>query len=1013
MNLNFLKYLHRSASLAAVTGLLLAVVSVELVAAPKPLSCSITPDGGTATAGVPIQFTGMTQGGKGQKSYLWDFSDGSGVPGASTDTTVAVTYSTVGGPFAVLLDVSTSDESVSCSTTVTVIDGGGGNTPPIANDNTYTTDKDTALNVAAPGVLGNDTDIDGDPLTAVLDTNVSSGSLTLNANGSVDYTPNAGFTGQDSFSYFAHDGTEPSASAATVTIFVIDTGGNAPPIASPDSYSTDMNTELNVVAPGVLSNDSDPDGDPITAVLATDVSNGSLILNADGSLSYTPNTDFTGQDSFSYFAHDGTQTSVAPPATVTIDVIDTTPSTPGEDLFRAKCLMCHGEYGAGGYAHRSVRGARADRIRNAMTKWPEMAFLQYLTDAELNDIETYLASVPRGDRLPRNGDVVNGEAQFRTSCTYCHSYGGAPIEPPRPGPDLMNSVLTMSDTWLGAWIDFPAEMVAAGAYDEAQLANYPYLMPDLLHPPADVWDMVDFLVTQGSTPITDTPPKALTPEEFEASRQDYFNLCAGCHGLYRTGATGPDIGAARSQAIGTDGLRAIITYGTPAGMGNFGQTGILTAQQITDLAAYLQLPPPDAPPLPMADIQASWDLVVPVASRPTAPQHSRNWQNFTGVVLRDAGQVAIFDGDTNEEIARLSTGFAVHILRSSSSGRYFYAIGRDGLVTMIDLWSTVPTIVANVKGCHDARSIDASKYNGLLGNFEDTYLIEGCYWPPQYVVYDGLTLEPKQRVDLPMTDINGQPLVENRVASIVASHNDPVWVVSQKEAGYVSIVDYGDEIGQGFPIVANIATAKFLHDGGFDHTGDYFLVAANASNKMVVVDLVTQSLAALIDTDAVPHPGRGVNWFDPDYGWVNATSHIGAGRVLVYGADPVGRPDVAWQVVRDIALPSAGSLFIKSHPNSPWVLVDMTLSATGDEKDICAISKATGALDRCFQVASNGRAVHFEFNMDGSEVMVSDWDPNGAVIVLDGTTLNEVRRFVNLQTPTGKFNVYNTAHDIY
>ena len=91
----------------------------------------------------------------------------------------------------------------------------------------------------------------------------------------------------------------------------------------------------------------------------------------------------------------------------------------------------------------------------------------------------------------------------------------------------------------------------------------------------------------------------------------------------------------------------------------------------------------------------------------------------------------------------------------------------------------------------------------------------------------------------------------------------------------------------------------------------------------------------------------------------------------------------------------------------------MTLSATGFDKDICAISKATGALDRCFTVATNGKAVHFEFNMDGSEVMVSDWDPDGAVIVLDSTTLTEIRRFVNLTTPTGKFNVYNTAHDIY
>jgi nitrite reductase (NO-forming)/hydroxylamine reductase len=163
----------------------------------------------------------------------------------------------------------------------------------------------------------------------------------------------------------------------------------------------------------------------------------------------------------------------------------------------------------------------------------------------------------------------------------------------------------------------------------------------------------------------------------------------------------------------------------------------------------------------------------------------------------------------------------------------------------------------------------------------------------------------------------------------------------------------------------------------------------------------------------VPHPGRGVNWEDPVYGWVNATSHIGEGKITVYGADPVLRPDVAWQIVREITLPSSGSLFVKSHLASPWVLVDMTLSATGFDKDICAISKATGTLDRCFTVATNGKAVHFEFNQDGSEVWVSDWAADGAVIVLDSTTLTEIRRFTGLTTPTGKFNVYNTAHDIY
>jgi len=682
----------------------------------------------------------------------------------------------------------------------------------------------------------------------------------------------------------------------------------------------------------------------------------------------------------------------------------------GKVLYDAKCAMCHGDSGEGGYSHKNIKGIGLTFIRLGIQTEPDMAFLKDLTLSELNDIKNYLATASGESLLPLVADIDKGEQQFRASCSYCHSLGNPPIEPPRPGPDLLDVTTKHSAAWIGAWIDNPQKMIDAGAYDREKLAKFPYVMQDLGHSAVDVQNIVAFLAAQiEKGPIITSAPVILTDEQFEASKQDYFNNCAGCHGLYRTGATGPNITELRTQAIGTDGIRSMVTYGSPAGMGNFGQAGELSATQITNLAAYLQLPPPDAPPLPMVDIQASWELLVPVDERPTAPQHTRNWENYTGVILRDAGQVAIFDGDTNEELVKLSTGFAVHILRSSWNGRYTYVIGRDGKVTLIDLWTPLPSIVANVKGCHDARSVESSKFKG----FEDKYLIEGCYWPPQYIIYDGLTLEPIQRVDVPMDDIEGETLIENRVASIIASPHDPIWVVSLKEAGFVAVVDYSDPAELDFPIVSNIATAKFLHDGGLDHTGSYYIVAANANNKMVVVDLVNQDLEAMFDTGLIPHPGRGVNWEDPEYGWVNATSHIGEGKVSVYGADPINRPDIAWQVVREIPLPSAGSLFIKSHYASPWVIVDMATSATGYEKDICAISKATGTLDRCFKVASNGRAVHIEFNKGGSEVWVSDWHPDGAVIVLDSTTLQELRRFVNLQTPTGKFNVFNTAHDIY
>ena len=551
-----------------------------------------------------------------------------------------------------------------------------------------------------------------------------------------------------------------------------------------------------------------------------------------------------------------------------------------------------------------------------------------------------------------------------------------------------------------------ADTLARTGYGRQLLATWGYQMPDFHLTEEQIDNIQAFLSYQDEIgPLSFTPPAILSEVEFEEAKDLYFNRCAGCHGLYRTGATGPDIGEERATWIGTDGLGAMLRVGTPRGMPDFGQSNILSENDITKLASFLQDPPPEAPDLPMSEIQASWELMVPVADRPATPQTARDWENFFGVVLRDAGKIAIFDGDNHEEISRVDVGFAVHILRSSASGRYFYAIGRDGVVTLIDLWASTPNVVARVKGCHDARSVDGSKFVG----YEDQYLIEGCYWPPQYVTFDGLTLEPHNRVDLPMTSIDGEPLLENRVAAIVASDFAPVWVVNQKESGYVGIVDYSQP---GAPMVANIATERFLHDGGWDHTKRYFMTAANASNKMVIVDAVTQSLVTSFEVGDVPHPGRGANWLDLDYGWVNATPHIGSPFVSVYGADPVGNPENAWKVVRQIALPAAGSLFIKTHPNSPWVLVDMTLSSTND-KQICAISKATGTVDHCFDVAIAGKAVHMEFNSDGSEVWISDWaSEGGGQVILDGTTLNEINR-ISLPATTGKFNVTNTANDVY
>jgi hypothetical protein len=170
-------------------------------------------------------------------------------------------------------------------------------------------------------VLSNDTDVDHDPLTAALDTNPTHGTIALNADGSFVYTPEANFSGADAFTYHASDAFGGSA-PATVSITVL--AVNTPPVATADAYSTPEDTPLQITTAAQqmpLQNDVDPEGAPLTAMLVTPPSHGTLVFNlggTPGAFSYVPDLNFNGSDSFTYSASDGQVTSA--PATVSIAV---------------------------------------------------------------------------------------------------------------------------------------------------------------------------------------------------------------------------------------------------------------------------------------------------------------------------------------------------------------------------------------------------------------------------------------------------------------------------------------------------------------------------------------------------------------------------------------------------------------------------------------------------------------------------------------------------------------------
>jgi nitrite reductase (NO-forming)/hydroxylamine reductase len=530
---------------------------------------------------------------------------------------------------------------------------------------------------------------------------------------------------------------------------------------------------------------------------------------------------------------------------------------------------------------------------------------------------------------------------------------------------------------------------------------------------------------------------AMTASEKEAAKKIYFERCAGCHGVLRKGATGKNLEPHWTKtdkdgktteggtlALGQSRLEKIIGYGTDGGMVNFDD--ILTKEELSLMAKYIQNTPDVPPEFSFKQTMDSWKVMVEVKDRPTKQMNKINLNNVFSVTLRDTGEVALIDGDTKEIRSIVKTGYAVHISRLSASGRYVYVIGRDGRLSLIDLWMEKPAVVAEVKIGFDARSVDTSKFKG----FEDKYAVAGSYWPPQYVIMDGDTLKPRKIVGTRGMTVDGDYHPEPRVASIASSFIKPEWVINIKETGQILLVDYSDIENLK---TTTIASAKFLHDGGWDASKRYFLVAANASNKIAAVDTKTGKLAALVDVAKIPHPGRGANFTHPTFGPVWATGHLGADVLTLIStasdeAKNAKYKKFNWTVVQEVKhVP--GNLFVKTHPKSQNLWADSPQNPDKDTAESVSVWKLSDLSKpyKIINVAKDSglpetkavrRAVHPEYSADGTEVWISLWGgktDQSAIVVYDDKTLalKKVITDPKIITPTGKFNVYNTQHDIY
>jgi streptogramin lyase len=247
-------------------------------------------------------------------SVSWNFGDGQTGEGASTSHA----YSTEGF-FTVVETVCDYLECAPATKEISV-GAGGGNQPPVAVDDTLTTEQDTAGTV---NVLANDSDPDpGDALTVTDSTAGAHGTVSCQPAGDCTYTPAAGYSGPDSFTYTVSDGNGGTATG-NVSVTVTPTGGgNQPPVAVDDTLTTDRNLSKSV---DVLMNDSDPDGDTLTIETWTSPAHGFVSCDFVNSCTYFPNTDYTGGDSFTYTISDGRGGTATGTVSVTVNDVNHPP----------------------------------------------------------------------------------------------------------------------------------------------------------------------------------------------------------------------------------------------------------------------------------------------------------------------------------------------------------------------------------------------------------------------------------------------------------------------------------------------------------------------------------------------------------------------------------------------------------------------------------------------------------------------------------------------------------------
>jgi cytochrome c553/WD40 repeat protein len=475
----------------------------------------------------------------------------------------------------------------------------------------------------------------------------------------------------------------------------------------------------------------------------------------------------------------------------------------------------------------------------------------------------------------------------------------------------------------------------------------------------------------------------------------FSDHCASCHGESRLGLTGPALIPETLGRIKPEALTATIAEGRVATqMSGFAET--LTPDEIAAVAAYIREPLAETPRWREADIAATRELRTDYTPA-VAPAFTADPMNITLVVETGDHHVSVLDGDTFAVLDRFATPFAVHGgPKFSPDGRYVFIMSRDGWVQKYDIWSLHE--VGRVRAGLNSRNIAISH--------DGRWLAVANYLPMTLTILDAADLTVAKIIDVRGAD--GTP---SRVSAVYQAPPRQSFILALKDIAEVWEIRHDDtppfqgfvhdyriegppEVTQRFP-VRRITLSEPLDDFFFDPGYEHLMGAGREGNGGQVIDLVIGQKVADLDLPGMPHLGSGITW-----NWqgrrVMATPHLKEGVLSVIDME-------TWKTVKRIKTQGPG-FFLRSHENASHVWADVFF---GPHRDLIhVIDKETLEIVKTLNPAPGKTVAHTEFTRDGRFALVSVWEDDGALIVYDSESLEEVRR-LPMRKPSGKYNVWN------